>query len=88
KWSDINKIEVNQSAIISSADVDEVITGKILSIGNNVKTAKNFQYVLVTVISEDKTAQLKSGLYVDCKIECGSETALDILSDFLKPIFK
>ncbi|MCB9248743.1 MAG: HlyD family efflux transporter periplasmic adaptor subunit [Ignavibacteriales bacterium] len=88
KWSDINKIQVNQSVIISSAEVDEVINGKIISIGNNVKTANNFQYVLVTVISEDRMKQLKSGLYVDCKIECGSETALDILSDFLKPIFK
>jgi multidrug efflux pump subunit AcrA (membrane-fusion protein) len=86
-WSDSKKIHVEQNVIVSYASIDEEINGTIISVGNNVKTSNNLQYVLVTVVSDDKVEQLKPGLYVDCKVGCGSATALNILSDFLKPIY-
>lgn len=87
EWSDINKINVDQEVLVSSSEVDEIINGKIVTIDNSVSTLNGLQYVLVTIFSEEKITQLKPGLFVDCKISCGSDKPLNILLDFLKPIF-
>jgi multidrug efflux pump subunit AcrA (membrane-fusion protein) len=86
-WSDSKKIQIEQNVIVSYAGVDEELEGTITSIGNNVKTTNNLQYVLVTVVSNDKVEQLKPGLYVDCEVDCGSVTALEYLLGFLKPFY-
>ena len=88
KWSDLQKLQVQQNVMISSSSVDAEIQGKILSIGNTVNTANSIQYVLVTVLSEEKLGPLKPGLYVDCKVESGSTTAFDVAKDFMKPFYQ
>ncbi len=77
-WEDSKKLQLNQNVLVSSSGIKDELNGKIISIGNVVNTVNNIQYILVSVVSEDKSDQLKSGLYVDCKIDCGSATALNI----------
>jgi len=88
EWADSRKIEVGREVTVSSNDVDEKIYGKILDIDNTVTTMNSLQYVLVTVLSDSNVTQLKPGLFVDCKINCGEDTPLNILIDFIKPIYR
>lgn len=87
KWSESKSLLINQKALISHADVNETINGLVVSIGNSVNTANNIQYVLVTILTQDKIYELKPGLYVDCKIETESQSALKIAKNFIGNIF-
>lgn len=87
KWSEISKIKIDQPVVISSQDVDEEITGKVIFIDNSVSTINNEQYVMVNVLSDARIDQLKTGLIVDCKFDLGFDTILNILLNFFKPIF-
>lgn len=88
KWKELKKIQIDQEVSISSDGVDEIITGKILNIDNTVKSAGAIQYVLVTVLSEAKLEELKPGLLVDCNISCGKDTPLNMLLEFIKPLYR
>ena len=87
-WNDSQKLQVGQNVLMSSSAVDEEIHAQIISIGNSVNTSNIIQYVLVTAISSDIINHLKPGLYVNCKIECESVTALEVVSDFIKPFYR
>lgn len=88
KWKNLKNIQIDQEVSISSDGVDEIITGRILNIDNTVKSAGSIQYVLVTVLSEAKLEELKVGLLVDCNISCGKETPLNMLLEFIKPLYR
>jgi multidrug efflux pump subunit AcrA (membrane-fusion protein) len=80
-FNELGKLQIDQK-VEASANVDELMQAKIISIGNSVSTSGFNQYVLVTAISESKINLLKPGLYVDCEIDCGSATAYQILKNF------
>jgi hypothetical protein len=42
---------------------------------------------MVTVLSEVEINLLKPGLIVDCEIDCGTETPIEKITNFTKPIF-
>ncbi|MCB0729741.1 MAG: HlyD family efflux transporter periplasmic adaptor subunit [Ignavibacteriae bacterium] len=83
KWNDSRKVQVNQSMSVSLPESNEIINGIVSSIGNNVNTYSNYQYVMVTAISENKLNDLKPGLYVDCKINCGNSTAIEYFKSLI-----
>lgn len=86
KWSESNKVVVGQSVQISSSEVEQKINGRVYSISNKVYTIGNIQYIMATVVSDEKLRDLKLGLNVETEINTGDETALSIVLDFLKPI--
>ena len=52
-----------------------------------IKNYGGKQFVVVTVVSSSKLDGYKTGLLVDCEINCGSTTAVGIVTAYLKPIF-
>lgn len=88
KWDDIRHIKLGQEVSVSSRDIDEVVQGKVFAIDNNISTINNIQYVFVTVLSEDSNQDFKNGLLVDCSFYCGDRTPLNVLLDFLRPIYR
>jgi len=87
RWSDAQKLSLGQVVQISNQDVNEIISGKIIAIENSVISINNTQYLLSTVLSDEKVRELKPGLNVDCLIQCESKTAYSIVTDFFSPIF-
>jgi multidrug efflux pump subunit AcrA (membrane-fusion protein) len=87
KWQASGKIKTKQQVIVSSPNVNESLSGKVFSIGNSVKTLNGMQYIMVTAFFDDAISELKPGLLVDCTIQVGEQTALEILTDFFKPLF-
>jgi multidrug efflux pump subunit AcrA (membrane-fusion protein) len=88
EWSKINKIKIGQVVSISSIDVDEEIEGEVTFIDNSVNTINGSQYVLVTVLSNERIFQLKPGLIVECQFDCGTDTILNLFLEFIKPIIR
>lgn len=86
-WEEANKISKDQHVEISSNNLSETGIGKILSVDGSIKNYGGKQFVVVTVVSSSKFEGYKTGLIVDCKIYCGSTTAMGIVTDYLKPIF-
>ncbi len=87
KWHASGKIKTKQQVIVSSPNINESLSGKVFSIGNSVKTLNGMQYIMVTAFFDDAISELKPGLLVDCTIQVGEQTALEILTDFFKPLF-
>ncbi len=87
KWSEFRKLNLNQNVLISALGIDEEIIGEVIEIDNSVKMIQNVQYVMVTVLSEEKINYLKPGLIVDCEIDCGYEKLIDKILNFVEPIF-
>lgn len=87
KWQASGKIKTKQQVIVSSPNINESLSGKVFSIGNSVKTLNGMQYIMVTAFFDDAISELKPGLLVDCTIQVGEQTALEILTDFFKPLF-
>lgn len=86
KWQASGKIKTEQQVVVSSPNVNESLKGKVFSIGNSVKTLNGIQYIMVTARFDDAISELKPGLLVDCTIHIGEQTALEILTDFFKPV--
>ncbi|MCW8849593.1 MAG: hypothetical protein OQJ81_06390 [Melioribacteraceae bacterium] len=88
KWDDIKQIQLDQEVSISSNDVSEDLRGKVYAIDNNISTINNIQYVFVTILSDERNLDFRNGLLVDCSFNCGDRTPLNILLDFLRPIYR
>ncbi len=88
KWDDIKNIQLEQEVTISHEDIDGEINGKVHAIDNNISTINNLQYVFVTILSSERNQEFKNGLLVDCSFDCGARTPLDIILDFLRPIYR
>jgi multidrug efflux pump subunit AcrA (membrane-fusion protein) len=86
KWQDSDKLKPKLQVVVSSPNVNESLKGKIFSIGNSVKKINGIQYIMVTALFDDGISELKPGLLVDCKIQIGDVTAMEILTDFFKPV--
>ena len=86
KLEDSKKIDIAQKVNIYTSYSNSNIIGEIVSINSTVMTNNNTQYLLVIAIADNLTSDFKPGLFVDCKIECGSATAASIISDFVKSV--
>ena len=87
-WDNIKKIELGQAVSVSSNDLDVVINGEVIAIDNNIRFINNIQYVFVTILSNESSKEFKNGLLVDCSFDCGDITPLNIVLEFLRPIYK
>jgi hypothetical protein len=88
EWDDIKNIKLGQEVTISHDDIDGEINGKVFAIDNNISTINNLQYVFVTILSGERSQDFKNGLLVNCSFDCGEQTPLYILLDFLRPIYR
>lgn len=88
KWQESLKLSKEQNVNIYDDYITEIAKGKIVSIENSVKVINQTQYVITTVLLEDKIRNYKPGLIVSCEIEVDNVTAKDFILNFLETLFR
>lgn len=88
KWQESLKLSKEQNVNIYDDYITEIAKGKIVSIENSVKVINQTQYVITTVLLEDKIKNYKPGLIVNCEIEIGNVTATEFILNFLQTLYR
>ncbi len=84
EWSDSKKIRMNQTVEFSANNISEIGNGEIGIIENSVVNISGREFVVATVLSNTNLTELAPGLMVNCKVSCGTTTALDYFTNIVK----